>query len=92
MNEDQASSGTLTYAVGSGKATVSTPFFYAKEILADGRGMFCKFKDSVSIADCITRILSNHDRGFEMRMNTYKYGMRFIWPKVAQNYVDLIKL
>ena len=59
IGREQITSGTLAYAVGLGKAVVSTPYFYAQELLAQGRGMLAEFKDSDSIADCLIRILAS---------------------------------
>ncbi|NIN68430.1 MAG: glycosyltransferase, partial [Anaerolineae bacterium] len=55
--EFQASSGTLSYALACGKAIVSTPFTHAREVLAEGRGLLCKFRDPISITDAVNTIL-----------------------------------
>ena len=55
---NQISSGTLTYALGAGKAVVSTPYYHAQEVLANHRGILCKFKDSATIAEGIKRLLA----------------------------------
>jgi len=84
----QASSGTLVTALGTGKAIVSTPYLHAKEALANGRGLFCRFKDSSSIAECIIRLL---DEKFRRRMEkrAYNYSRGFVWLKVAKRYAKL---
>ncbi len=88
-NKDQISSGTLLYALSTGKAIVSTPFLQAHEVISEGCAMECNFRDPHSITDCI-RILLQFDeiRGrFEERAYAYSRGM--IWPNVAMKYVNL---
>ena len=90
ISPNQISSGTLTYAMGAGKAVVSTPYFHAQETLANGRGVFCKFKDSYSIAQGIIQLLDVDFRsGIQKR--AYKYSRRFLWSNVAKEYVNLFQ-
>ncbi len=84
----QISSSTLTYAAGAGKAVVSTPYFHAQDILADNRGVFCKFKDPISLAEGIIE-LSNAKVRKAMQKRIYKYSRRFVWANIAQEYVNL---
>jgi len=84
----QTSSGTLVTALGTGKAIVSTPYLHAKEALANGRGLFCRFKDSSSIAECIVRLLDEKLRR-KMEKRAYKYSRGFVWLKVAKRYAEL---
>jgi len=84
----QASSGTLVTALGTGKAIVSTPYLHAKEALANGRGLFCRFKDSSSITECIVRLLDEKLRR-KMEKRAYKYSRGFVWLKVAERYAEL---
>jgi len=84
----QISSGTLTYAAGAGKAIVSTPYFHAQDILADNRGVFCKFKDSISLAEGIIELLDAKVRK-AMQKRIYKFSRRFVWANIAQEYVNL---
>jgi glycosyltransferase involved in cell wall biosynthesis len=88
ISPNQISSGTLTYAAGAGKAIVSTPYFHAQEILADNRGVFCKFKDSISLAEGIIE-LSNAKVRKAMQKRMYKFSRRFVWANIAQEYVNL---
>jgi glycosyltransferase involved in cell wall biosynthesis len=90
ISPNQISSGTLTCALGAGKAVVSTPYYYAQEVLANDRGILCKFKDSASIAAGINRLLDENFRT-EIQKRAYKYSRRFLWKNVAQKYVNLIK-
>jgi glycosyltransferase involved in cell wall biosynthesis len=87
---NQISSGTLTYALGAGKAVISTPYFHAQEALANERGILCKFRDSQSIADGMNRLL-DEDFRHAMQKRAYKYSRRFIWKNVAEKYMKLIK-
>ena len=88
ISPHQISSGTLTYAAGAGKAVVSTPYFHAQDILADNRGVFCKFKESISLAEGIIE-LSNAKVRKAVQKRIYKYSRRFVWANVAQEYVNL---
>ncbi len=90
ISSNQISSGTLAYAIGAGKAVVSTPYLYAQETLSNNRGIFCKFKDPTSIAESIIKLLDTRFRRTIQR-NAYKYSRRFLWSNVARNYVSLFK-
>jgi glycosyltransferase involved in cell wall biosynthesis len=88
VSPNQISSGTLTYALGAGKAIISTPYLHAQELLADGRGIFCKFNDSTSITDGLNQLLDEEKRK-AIQKRAYKYGRRFIWKNVARKYLTL---
>ncbi|MFQ3549437.1 MAG: glycosyltransferase family 4 protein [Armatimonadota bacterium] len=88
LSKDQIVSGTLAYAVGCGKAIISTPYLYAEEILADGRGQLVEFKSSESIANAVIDILSNKDKKESMEQKAYKYGRRAAWFNVGLDYFD----
>jgi len=90
ISPNQISSGTLIYALGAGKAVVSTPYYQAIEVLANDRGLLCKFQDSASIATGINRLLDESFRK-EIQKRAYKYSRRFLWKNVARKYVNLIK-
>jgi glycosyltransferase involved in cell wall biosynthesis len=90
ISPNQVSSGTLIYALGAGKAVVSTPYYHAQEVLANNRGILCKFEDSASVAAGITKLLDESFRS-EIQKRAYKYSRRFLWKNVAQKYVNLIK-
>jgi len=89
VNVDQLSSGTVTYALGAGRAIVSTPFHYATEVLADGRGLLCKFKNPTSITDSIRQLLEHPEQRSSIEKLAYEYGQDMTWPKVASKYVSL---
>ncbi len=89
ISPNQISSGALTYALGAGKAVISTPYYHAVEVLANDRGILCKSKDSTSIASCINKLLDGNFRS-EIQKRAYKYSRRFLWKNVAKKYVTLI--
>lgn len=88
LNEAQITSGTLSYAFGVGKAVVSTPYWHAEELLADGRGLLVPFGDSEAIADQILNLLSDDSLRHGMRKRGYLLGREMIWERVIQQYAD----
>jgi len=89
LNSEQLTSGTLSFAVGTGKAVVSTPYWAAKELLDDGRGRLVDFGDSNQLADVIIEILNNDKLFYSLRRKAYDYGRSRTWPKIAQAYWKL---
>src|SRR4030043_1050404 len=89
LEETQITSGTLAYSFGAGNAVISTPYWHAQELLADGRGILVPFGDSDSITKAITRLIQNEVERHTMRKNAYLLGREMIWNKVAQQYGDL---
>ena len=85
--EAQAVSGTLAYALGAGKAIVSTPYWHAAELLDDGRGALVPFEDSAAIADTVIELLDNDAARQAMRKRAYLYARRMVWNRVAQSYM-----
>lgn len=85
---EQITSGTLAYAVACGKAVVSTPYWYAEELLADGRGRMFEFGDSDALAEHLSELLSDRDVRERMREQAYRFGRRMVWPQVARQYVE----
>jgi glycosyltransferase involved in cell wall biosynthesis len=90
ISPNQISSGTLVYALGTGRAVISTPYLHAQEVLAKGQGLFCKFKDANSVAACIEKLLDENLRR-AMQRKAYKYSRRFVWSNVAKEYLKLFK-
>lgn len=86
LSKSQAVSGTLAYAAGYGRVIVSTPYLYAQEMLADGRGMLAKFKDAGSLAECINFLIEHPDERESMEQKTIRLGKEMTWDRVAQNY------
>lgn len=91
LDESQITSGTLAYSFGSGNAVISTPFWHAQELLADGKGILVPFGDSDSIAQAITRLIRNEVERHAMRKNAYLLGREMTWNKVAQQYGNLFE-
>ncbi len=83
LDQNQIVSGTLSYALGCGRAIISTPYLYAKEILDDNRGILVDFADSKSITKAIDDILSNKDFKKELEKNAYNYSRHMTWSNVS---------
>jgi glycosyltransferase involved in cell wall biosynthesis len=89
VDRNQISSGALVYALGTGKAIVSTSYLHAEEALADGRGLICKFRNPASIAESINRLLEDPQLKLSLEKKAYAYSRNFTWPNVAEKYVEL---
>ncbi len=90
-SQEQITSGTLAYAVALGKVVVSTPYWYAQEILAGGRGCLVPFNDPQALAGTLNRLLANREQLPEMRRVAYNFGRSMIWPKVSERYHALFR-
>lgn len=91
LNKEQLTSGTLAFAVGTGRAVVSTPYWAARELLAQGRGKLVPFGDSKRLARSVVEILSNGATSYRMKKRAYEYGRSMVWPRIGRVYWDLIK-
>jgi glycosyltransferase involved in cell wall biosynthesis len=91
LSKDQLTSGTLSFAVGAGKAVVSTPYWAAMELLSEGRGKLVPFADSGKLAEAVTEILLNEPLFHSLRRQAYDYGRSRTWPKIGQVYWKLFK-
>ena len=91
LGANQISSGTLVYALGAGRAVVSTPYLHAKEVLSHGRGLLCEFRNPDSITIEVKKLLENKELRRDMEKKVYKYSRGFTWPKVAKKYADIFK-
>jgi glycosyltransferase involved in cell wall biosynthesis len=87
LNPEQITSGTLAYALGAGKAVISTPYPYAKELLADGRGILVPWKDSTAIGAAIVGLLDDPDERLALRRRAAEHGRAMLWPSVAHSYL-----
>ncbi|MBN1379475.1 MAG: glycosyltransferase family 4 protein [Gammaproteobacteria bacterium] len=87
VGEAQVTSGTLAYAMGTGNPVVSTPYRYAVEMLAEGRGRLVPFKDPDAMADALIDILENDNERNAMRKLAYDYCRPSIWKQVARSYL-----
>jgi glycosyltransferase involved in cell wall biosynthesis len=86
LNPTQIVSGTLAYAIGCGKAVVSTPYLYAQELLAHGRGFTVPFRDSSAIATTLVALLDDAALREATQHRAYKFGRRMTWPHVSSAY------
>ncbi len=91
LGREQLTSGTLAFAVGTGKAVVSTPYWAAEELLADGRGRLVPFGDPEALSSEIAGILKNESLYYSLRRKAYDYGRSRTWPKVGQFYWRLFQ-
>jgi glycosyltransferase involved in cell wall biosynthesis len=89
LHREQLTSGTLAFAVGSGKAVVSTPYWAAEELLEDGRGKLVRFGDSKDLAQAVVEILKNETLFHSMRRKAYDYGRTRTWPVLGEPYWKL---
>lgn len=89
LHEAQITSGTLAYAMGAGKAVVSTPYWHATEMLADGRGRIVPFRDAESMGGAILELLDNEAERNAVRKRAYAHCRPMVWRHVAQDYLDL---
>ena len=92
LNRKQLTSGTLSFAVGTGKAVVSTPYWAAEELLADGRGKLVGLGDSKNIAESIVELLKDDSLFYSLRRSAYDYGRSRTWPKIGQAYWKLFNV
>lgn len=88
LNEAQIVSGTLAYTLGAGKAVISTPYWYAEEMLAEGRGTLVPFGDPAALAREVIYLLDNESERHAMRKRAYLFGREMIWPQVARLYME----
>ncbi len=86
LSREQITSGTLAFALGLGKAVISTPYWYAEELLADGRGVLVPFRDHKAIAAELSRLLDDPDACEAMRRRAFDFGRAMTWPKVGEGY------
>ncbi len=88
LNEAQITSGTLAYTIGAGKAVISTPYWYAVEMLAKGRGVLVPFNDPEAMAEQVISLLKNEAERHAMRKRAYVFGRSMIWYEVARRYME----
>jgi glycosyltransferase involved in cell wall biosynthesis len=91
LNEAQITSGTLAYVFGAGKAVVSTPYWHAQELLADGRGILVPFRDPHAIAEGVCTYLDDPVLMAATREKAYGLGRGMVWSATAQLYLDSFK-
>lgn len=90
VNEAQITSGTLAYALGVGCAVLSTPYWYATELLADGRGRLFGFNDSDALATILLELFDNPDQLKTLQEKAFGYGKQIAWPRIGEKYMALV--
>lgn len=88
LTQAQITSGTLAYTLGAGKAVISTPYWYAEEMLAEERGALVPFNDPAALAEQVIDLLAHESKRHAMRKRAYLFGRAMIWPQVAQRYME----
>ena len=92
IQKDRKSSGTLAYAMGCGRACISTPFYFAEDIIKNGKnGILVDFKDSKGIANAINQILDNLNLKANLEKGAYDQTRHMTWPNIAKDYYQIYK-
>ena len=91
LHKEQVVSGALSYALGMGKAIISTPYWYAQEMLVDGRGMLVDFKDSEGLSSSLLHLIGNPEECNRMRREAYDFGRQMVWKNVGKEYVNIFR-
>lgn len=91
LSREQITSGTLSYALGMGKAVVSTPYWHAEELLSDDRGILVPFKNANALSSAVIELLNDDTKRNRMRKRAYQYCRPMIWKEVARKYLDLLQ-
>lgn len=91
LNEAQITSGTLSYAVGTGSAVVSTPYWHATELLSEGRGVLYDFGKTEQLSDALIDLLENPAKRLEIRRKARKHGHTITWPKIGGIYNHVVQ-
>lgn len=91
LNEAQMTSGTLAYSFGLGKPVVSTPYWHARELLADDRGVLVPFGDASAIGDAIAQLLTDAPRRQAMRERAYAASRSMTWGRTAERYIAVFE-
>ncbi len=90
-NMEQIVSGTLTYALASGKAIISTPYWYAEELLKDEKGVLYSPQNIDELSAAIIDLLNDESKRNKLRRNAYEAGRKMIWPEVAAKYLEIFQ-
>jgi glycosyltransferase involved in cell wall biosynthesis len=88
-NPHQITSGTLAYAMAAAKVIVSTPYTYAQELLADGRGFLYPFRRSDLLAETVVRLCEDPELYDETKAKAFAYGRGMTWPRIGLQYLEL---
>jgi len=88
LKSEQITSGTLAYTLGAGKAVISTPYDYAQELLAEGRGRLVPIGDPAALSETVCDLMSNSAERTAMRQRAYDHGRGMIWSVVSKQYLQ----
>jgi glycosyltransferase involved in cell wall biosynthesis len=91
LDPNQITSGTLAYALGAGKAIVSTPYLHAQEVLGSGRGILVPFRDAAAVASAVNSVLADPQRKRELEIRAYHYGKEMAWPAIGRRVLALMR-
>ena len=92
LNEAQMTSGTLAYSFGLGKAVVSTPYWHARELLSDGRGILVPFGNATAMSTEIAGLLTDDERRDAMRERAYTASRSMTWAQTAKRYLRAFEI
>ena len=90
LDPQQITSGTLAYALGAGKAVISTPYAHAVEVLSGERGLLVPFRNQIQLAQASLRILWEPELKRRLERNAYEYGRETAWPRVGERMLDVL--
>ena len=90
LDPNQITSGTLSYALGAGKAVVSTRYLHASEALSDGRGVLVEFRDAGQLGGAVLRLLGDPDAKRSLEQAAYAYARAATWPRSARAFLDVV--
>jgi glycosyltransferase involved in cell wall biosynthesis len=88
LNPQQSTSGTLSFALGAGKAILSTPYSHACEVLSEGRGILVPFRDAPAIAAAARRVLADPTTRTDLETNARSFAEGMLWPSAASRYLE----
>ncbi|MCA1959418.1 MAG: glycosyltransferase, partial [Desulfomonile sp.] len=91
LAKEQVTSGTLAYAMGSGKAIISTPYWYAEDMLSECRGILVDFGDTKGLSRALLNLIEDPATRNKMRKKAYEYGRLMVWREVGRRYVELFQ-
>ncbi len=89
LNEAQITSGTLSYAIGTGTAVISTPYWHAEELLAEGRGVLFGFGNHDELSNILLNLLDKPEELQKLRKKAFDYGRKITWPIIGKKYVKI---
>ena len=88
LKPEQITSGTLAYAVGSGKVAISTPYYYAEELLSEGRGILVPWRNPEAIANEVIGLLGDPEKRKAIENRAFEFGRKMTWPAVAGQFME----